>query len=88
MDFGRALCLLQDGLSPSCGLSSKKCRHGSEGKGTSSLIWLTKGNAMSNSKAIETKNKLVTIYGGLAIAFIAIFSTISILSWFVSALNF
>ncbi|MDO9014085.1 MAG: hypothetical protein Q7U84_04800 [Polynucleobacter sp.] len=43
---------------------------------------------MSNSKAIETKNKLVTIYGGLAIAFIAIFSTISILSWFVSALNF
>jgi hypothetical protein len=43
---------------------------------------------MSNSKAIETKNKLVTIYGGLTIAFIAIFSTISILAWFVSALNF
>ena len=43
---------------------------------------------MSSSKAIETKDKLVKIYGGLTIAFIVIFSTISILSWFVSALNF
>jgi hypothetical protein len=40
------------------------------------------------SKAIATKNKVVTIYSGLSIAFIAIFSTISILAWFVSALNF
>jgi hypothetical protein len=43
---------------------------------------------MRNSKAVETKNKLVTIYGGLTIAFIVIFGGISILSWFVSVLNF
>ena len=49
MDFGRALCLLQDGLSPPCRLSSKKCRHASEGKGTSSLIWLTIGECNEQS---------------------------------------
>jgi hypothetical protein len=43
---------------------------------------------MSNSKAVETKNKIATIYGGLTIAFIVIFGGISVLSWFVSALNF
>lgn len=43
---------------------------------------------MRNSKAVETKNKLVTIYSGLTIAFIVIFGGISVLSWFVSALNF
>lgn len=43
---------------------------------------------MSNSKAVETKNKLVTIYSGLTIAFIVIFGGISVLFWFVSVLNF
>jgi hypothetical protein len=40
------------------------------------------------SKAIATKNKVVTIYSGLSIAFIVIFGGISVCSWFVSALNF
>ncbi|MDP3620494.1 MAG: hypothetical protein Q8R65_01055 [Polynucleobacter sp.] len=43
---------------------------------------------MSNSKAIQTKDKLVKIYATMAIVFIGIFSTITILSLFVSALNF
>jgi hypothetical protein len=43
---------------------------------------------MRNTKAVETKNKLVTIYGGLTIAFIMIFGGISVCSWFISALNF
>ena len=49
MDFGRALCLLQDGLSPPCRLPSKECRHRSKGKGTSSLIWLTIGECNEQS---------------------------------------
>ena len=40
------------------------------------------------SKAIATKNKVVTIYSGLTIAFIVIFGGISVCSWFISALNF
>jgi hypothetical protein len=40
------------------------------------------------SKAIATKNKVVTIYSGLSITFIVIFGGISVCSWFVSALNF
>jgi len=43
---------------------------------------------MSNNKAIETKNKLAKIYFVLAIVFVVIFSTITILSLFTSALNF
>ena len=43
---------------------------------------------MSNNKAIETKNKSAKIYFILAIVFVAIFSTITVLSLFVSALNF
>ena len=43
---------------------------------------------MSNNKAIETKNKSAKIYLILAIVFIGIFSTITILSLFTSALNF
>ena len=49
MDFGRALCLLQDGLSPPCRLPSKECRHRSEGKSTSSLIRLTIGECNEQS---------------------------------------
>jgi hypothetical protein len=43
---------------------------------------------MSYSKAIEVKDKLAKIYLNLAIVFIAIFSTMTILHLFVSALNF
>ncbi len=43
---------------------------------------------MSKTNVIETKNKLAKIYLNLAIVFIAIFSTITVLSLFVSALNF
>jgi hypothetical protein len=42
---------------------------------------------MSN-KAIESRDKSAKIYIGLGIAFIAIFSTITILALFFSALNF
>ena len=43
---------------------------------------------MSYSKAIETKNKVAKIYFYLAAFFVAIFSTITVLYLFVSALNF
>jgi hypothetical protein len=43
---------------------------------------------MNNTNVIETKNKLAKIYITLAAVFIGIFSTITILSLFVSALNF
>jgi hypothetical protein len=43
---------------------------------------------MGYSKAIEVKNKVGKIYLNLAIVFIAIFSTITVLHLFVSALNF
>jgi len=43
---------------------------------------------MSYNKAIEIKNKLAKIYIYLAAVFVAIFSTITILYLFVSALNF
>lgn len=43
---------------------------------------------MNKSKAVETKNKVATIYGGLTAVFIVIFGGISVLFWFVSTLNF
>lgn len=43
---------------------------------------------MGSIKAIEVKNKLAKIYFKLAAVFVAIFSTITILYLFVSALNF
>jgi hypothetical protein len=43
---------------------------------------------MSYSKAVEVKNKSAKIYLKLATVFIAIFSTITVLYLFVSALNF
>jgi len=43
---------------------------------------------MINSNVIETKNKLAKIYLTLAAVFIVIFSTITICSLFLSALNF
>jgi hypothetical protein len=43
---------------------------------------------MNNTNVIETKNKLAKIYLTLAGVFIAIFTTITVLSLFVSALNF
>lgn len=41
-----------------------------------------------NSTAIETKNKLAKIYLVMGLAFVGLFSTITILSLFVSSLNF
>lgn len=43
---------------------------------------------MSNSKAIQAKDKIAKIYSAMAILFIGIFSTITVLSLFVSSLNF
>jgi hypothetical protein len=43
---------------------------------------------MMNSSAIETKNKVSKIYLVMGLAFVGLFSTITILSLFVSSLNF
>ena len=43
---------------------------------------------MSTSKAIEAKDKIAKIYIKFSIAFIVIFTTITVCSLFVSALNF
>jgi len=43
---------------------------------------------MNSNKAIEIKNKSAKIYFILAIVFVVVFTTITVLSLFVSSLNF
>jgi len=57
-------------------------------RATEAKLYITKGHAMSINKAVESKNKSAKIYLTLGLIFVGIFSTITILYYFVAALNF